>query len=119
MKIQPENVKTISDAAMYFKSEYSDVFTEAYQVGHAIEVVIETKNDGHRIFKIEPVKSIGDGPRNYDVHVYEKIDIVQDAKTKQRFQGWVFFTFASCNRDDEVSVMMQALSFMWDAFRHE
>lgn len=119
MKIQADNVTTIAQAAAYYKNEYSDVFTEAYQAGHAIEVVVETVSDGHRFFKIEPVKAIGSGSHNWDVHVYEKIEIVQDPVTKQRFNGWVFFTLASCNRDSEASVMMQALGFMWDAFRRK
>lgn len=99
--MKSEQVKTIADAAMYFRQEYADIFTEAYQVGHCIEVVVKA-----RTFRIEPIEALSPATRTFDVRVYEmKVNM---------WERWLDFPW--CNRPTPESVMMQALSFFRDRF---
>lgn len=97
-----EDIYTIKDAAAYFLETYSDVFTEAHYVCGAIEIVARMRK-----YRIEPIESIGRRPKNFNVRLYELDDEIWRINS----------SFAYCSRDDEVSVIMQALSFLHDRLR--
>lgn len=99
-----DDITTPRDAAAYFLAEHNDLFTEAYQVGDATELVIRGRT--FRVEIIEPIQ-LNPSSRNYDVRVYEKKDDL-----------WrIWNDFPWCDRDSKAEVMMQALSFFWDRLR--
>ncbi len=102
--MKPEDVKSIKDAAAYFREHHGDLFTEAYHVCGAIEVVAKM-----RVFRIEPIEPIHTGPKEWNVRVYEL----------ERDHWKIWTNFAYCNRSDAASAMMQALSFLYDGLREK
>lgn len=95
---------TVEEALKYFVANHPDAFTEAYVVTDTVEVVAKG-----RIIRIETIRYVhGEGQR-HDVRVYEKKD--------SQWEIWDNFPY--CDRDTPTAVMMQALSFLYEAVKSE
>lgn len=99
-----EEVIQPADAALYFSEEYPQMFTEAYIVEATIDIVV-----ANNFFRLEAYKRIhGTKPTRYDVHAYKK-----------KNDSWQFFVVGYCDRPTATEAFMQAMSFLWDAFREK
>lgn len=96
-----EDVIQPSDAVRYFLAAHPEEFTEGYVVEATVEVVV-----ADRYFRLEAYRSVHTSQSRYDVRAYE-----------QKEDSWEFFTLGQCDRDTATEALMQAMSFLWDAFR--
>lgn len=95
--INPEN------AIQYFVEKYPDVFSEGYIVEKTVEVVVKDRH-----FRLEAIRPVHTKVQTYDVRVYENDG-----------EKWQTFEIGYCNRDSATEAFMQAMSFLWDAFRDQ
>jgi len=95
------DVNSPATAVQWMIEEHPDLFKEGYVVEATVEVVV-----GDNLFRLEAYHNVHANTRTYDTYAYRK------EKGK-----WEPFTIGYCDRDSAAEALLQAMGFLWDAFR--